>query len=232
MSTSFSVFPILILMFLLVMLVPAMIGIFVYRDARSRGMDALLWTLVAVFAPGFIGLIVYLIVRKDHIKLSCPSCGNEVQQSFVSCPNCGQKLCASCVNCGAGLQPEWKLCPQCGTEITQADDFASPVASKSGNKVFIAAIIAILAVPLILVILAFSGLMFYRSSPSVSDETEFFYDLTFEDDMQPVCVTSSDACELTDEQREWIKEKQSGEKATNCERCPPDREDRVCQGLR
>lgn len=48
---------------------PIMIGIYVYRDAQSRSMNATLWTLVAVFAPGLIGLIIYLLVCRDYPPL-------------------------------------------------------------------------------------------------------------------------------------------------------------------
>jgi hypothetical protein len=46
-----------------VILIPILLGVFVYRDAKAHDLDPLLWTLVAIFAPGFIGLIVYLAVR-------------------------------------------------------------------------------------------------------------------------------------------------------------------------
>ena len=39
------------------------IGIWVYRDARDRGMDATIWLLI-VLLVGIIGLIIYLIVRE------------------------------------------------------------------------------------------------------------------------------------------------------------------------
>jgi TctA family transporter len=42
-----------------------LLAVWVYRDARKRGMEATLWLLV-VLLTGFIGLIVYLIVRRDH----------------------------------------------------------------------------------------------------------------------------------------------------------------------
>ena len=74
MSISFVLVPFLILMVLLCTAVPVLLGVFVYRDANARGMEPLLWTLLAVFAPGFIGLIVYLVVRRDHFKLICPQC--------------------------------------------------------------------------------------------------------------------------------------------------------------
>lgn len=38
--------------------------IWVYRDAESRGMNGVLWLIVVLIA-GLIGLIIYLIIRKD-----------------------------------------------------------------------------------------------------------------------------------------------------------------------
>ncbi len=39
--------------------------VWVYRDAKSRGMEAALWVLV-VAVVGLLGLIIYLVVRRDH----------------------------------------------------------------------------------------------------------------------------------------------------------------------
>lgn len=38
--------------------------IWVYRDAESRGMNGVLWLLVVLVA-GLIGLIIYLVIRKE-----------------------------------------------------------------------------------------------------------------------------------------------------------------------
>ena len=42
-----------------------LLAVWVYRDAKKRGMEATLWLLL-VLLTGLIGLIVYLIVRRDH----------------------------------------------------------------------------------------------------------------------------------------------------------------------
>jgi uncharacterized membrane protein YhaH (DUF805 family) len=42
-----------------------LLAVWVYRDAKKRGMEATLWLLL-VLLTGFIGFIVYLIVRRDH----------------------------------------------------------------------------------------------------------------------------------------------------------------------
>ena len=48
-----------------VLIVPILIGVYVYRDAKRRGMNALVWTLIALFAPSLIGFIIYLLVRNS-----------------------------------------------------------------------------------------------------------------------------------------------------------------------
>jgi ABC-type tungstate transport system substrate-binding protein len=44
--------------------VPVLMGVYVYRDAGRRNMNAAIWTLIALFAPLFTGFIVYLLVRR------------------------------------------------------------------------------------------------------------------------------------------------------------------------
>ena len=43
--------------------VAVLMGVFVYRDAKARGMTPWLWTAVSVLVPFFIGLLVYLAAR-------------------------------------------------------------------------------------------------------------------------------------------------------------------------
>ena len=222
MSISFVLVPWIILMVLLCTVVPVLLAVFVYRDAKARGMEPLLWTLLAVFAPGFIGLIVYLVVRRDHFKLMCPQCGNEVQQGFVSCPNCGQKLSANCSNCGTALRPEWKLCPQCGNEVTPGQSFASPIMVKPNNKGLGVAIAAILALPLAFIffaIVAFAGLRFYNTSggseTGIDSDYEAKTKIALEDFSQAshyveLEVLTLQEAEPDKEITNWVKEKQNG----------------------
>ena len=224
-TISFTIFLIMTFFFLLIISVQFLLGIFVYRDAKARGMDPLLWTLLAVFAPGFIGLIIYLIIRRDHVKMSCPKCGGEVNQTFVSCPNCGQKLCASCVNCGFALRPEWKLCPHCGAEIAEVGSFIPPVLDRPNNKGVGVAIAAILAVPLAtILIIACIGFGAYFLSTDNGDEQTDLTELSMSDhyqfalgsfqnasDYQKLSVAPADDGVLTKTELDWIKEKKKGE---------------------
>jgi len=45
-------------------IVAILLCIWVYRDAESRGMNGVMWLIVVLIA-GIIGLIIYLIVRKE-----------------------------------------------------------------------------------------------------------------------------------------------------------------------
>lgn len=91
--------------------------ILVYKDAIKRNMDAWMWTFIATFAPNFIGIIVYFIVRakKPLQKSFCSACGKPLQDDFSICPYCGHKHHA-CKNCRKHLEHDWKVCPYCGTQ--------------------------------------------------------------------------------------------------------------------
>ena len=111
-----------------VLLIPTLIGIYVYRDAKQRKMNAALWTIIAVVAPSLIGFIIYLLVRGNYSNMECPQCHATVSEQYVSCPKCGTRLRPSCPNCTAPVEPDWSVCPQCGTALPeQKNDFAAPV---------------------------------------------------------------------------------------------------------
>ena len=48
-----------------------LIAIWVYKDANSRGMNGVLW-LIVVLMGTVAGLIIYLVIRKDHPVGSAP----------------------------------------------------------------------------------------------------------------------------------------------------------------
>ena len=63
--------------------IPVLVGVYVWRDASRRGMNAPLWTLVAALAPAFIGLIIYLLVRGSWPDLRCPACGAQAEREWA-----------------------------------------------------------------------------------------------------------------------------------------------------
>ncbi len=48
------------------LIISILIAVWVYRDAKSRGMSGALWLIIVLIA-GIIGLIIYLVVRHDKV---------------------------------------------------------------------------------------------------------------------------------------------------------------------
>jgi RNA polymerase subunit RPABC4/transcription elongation factor Spt4 len=92
---------------------------YVYADAKRRGMRYVVWTLLAIFIPYAIGLILYFLLRSPLPK-ACPGCSQLVSAGFVFCPHCGTSLQATCSNCGRAAEPTWSNCPACGTKLQPA----------------------------------------------------------------------------------------------------------------
>lgn len=89
---------------------------FVYADAKRRGMRYVMWTLLAIFVPDAIGIILYFILR-DPLPVTCPSCQTQVLSKFAFCPSCGASLKPRCPNCGQAAELTWKNCGFCGTKL-------------------------------------------------------------------------------------------------------------------
>ena len=138
--------------------IPILIGVYVWRDANRRGMNAPLWTIVAVLAPGFIGLIIYLLVRGSWSDLRCPACGGPVREDFARCPRCGAKLKAACPGCAAPVEAGWRVCPHCGSPLAGAEaDVTAPVRERDRGLGKILLVVILIPVLLILVLLLSFG---------------------------------------------------------------------------
>ena len=48
-----------------------LVAIWVYRDAEARGMSGVLWLLIVILL-GLLGIIIYLVVRKDKAPSQPP----------------------------------------------------------------------------------------------------------------------------------------------------------------
>ncbi len=86
---------------------------FVYVDAKRRGMRYVMWTLLAIFIPNSIGIILYFLLR-DPLPTPCPKCGFMARGVFTFCPNCGVELMRVCKVCHRKLEPGWVNCAYCG----------------------------------------------------------------------------------------------------------------------
>jgi RNA polymerase subunit RPABC4/transcription elongation factor Spt4 len=89
---------------------------YVYADAKRRGMRYVMWTLLAIFIPDAIGVILYFILR-DPLMKPCPGCSQVLKSGYTFCPYCGTSLLPTCPNCGRSVELGWANCPTCGTKL-------------------------------------------------------------------------------------------------------------------
>lgn len=132
--------------------IPVLVGVYVYQDAKRRGMNQVLWTLVAALAPSLIGFIIYLLVRGNYPDLECPKCGGAVTEQFTVCPTCGAKLRLSCPGCHTPVEPDWNVCPKCAAPLPEyQDDITAP--RRRQDKALGKILAAVIIVPLVFLIL-------------------------------------------------------------------------------
>lgn len=81
-------FPTLFIM-LLSFAAVAFLGVWTYRDAKARGLNAALWVLVVLLVPSLIGLIIYLVVGRNQSVALCANCGGGLSANDQFCPKCG-----------------------------------------------------------------------------------------------------------------------------------------------
>jgi hypothetical protein len=103
---------------------------YVYGDARRRGMNEVLWTLLAIFIPSAVGIILYFILR-DPIPVPCPSCGTPARKGYAYCASCGAAVRAACPQCRQPVEAGWRNCVHCGAPLAQGS--ASPPAPGAGT---------------------------------------------------------------------------------------------------
>jgi len=89
---------------------------YVNQDAGRRRMSRLLWTLVAIFVPNGLGIVLYFVLRKPRIAY-CSQCSAEVEPGFSFCPRCRYPLHPVCPHCQHSVTAGDKFCPYCGGVI-------------------------------------------------------------------------------------------------------------------
>lgn len=62
---------------------------YINADARRRGMRYVMWTLLALFLPNSLGIILYFVLR-DPLPVRCGKCGAPVQPPLLSARNAEQ----------------------------------------------------------------------------------------------------------------------------------------------
>lgn len=92
-----------------------MVG-YVTRDAKRRGMNVGLWTLLVIFMPGAIGLVVYFLLRQP-LSVRCPQCSTELQPGYNFCPQCHFQLAPTCRECQHTVRITDTFCGYCGERL-------------------------------------------------------------------------------------------------------------------
>ena len=72
----------------------AFAGIWVYRDAKQRGLQAGVWALLVVLSGNFIGFILYLLIGRKQARVVCDKCGAASNSMGAFCPVCGERIAA------------------------------------------------------------------------------------------------------------------------------------------
>lgn len=98
---------------------------YIYGDARRRRMRYAVWTLLAIFIPNAIGIILYFILR-DPLPVFCARCGASVKSTFTFCPQCATALRPTCPQCGRAVEWNWAHCPNCGATTPAAQQTIVP----------------------------------------------------------------------------------------------------------
>jgi RNA polymerase subunit RPABC4/transcription elongation factor Spt4 len=103
---------------------------YINRDAGRRGMSRLAWTLLAIFIPNALGIVLYFVLRKPLIA-TCPQCGNALQPGFNFCPRCNHKLSPSCPRCQRVVGVNDVYCPYCGASLSNQAATVSGLPTKA-----------------------------------------------------------------------------------------------------
>jgi hypothetical protein len=105
MPQQYPFFPFIILLIVasLWFVAGILLCLWVYEDAKSRGMEGALWVLIVLVA-NVIGFIVYLMVREENRPRPlistqfgrqtrfCSNCGSEHALNAKFCSNCGRPI--------------------------------------------------------------------------------------------------------------------------------------------
>jgi len=69
------------------------LGIWTYKDAKSRGLNAPLWTLIVILGSNtMLGLLLYILIGRRESKITCPECAGKTSSKAVYCDHCGKAI--------------------------------------------------------------------------------------------------------------------------------------------
>jgi hypothetical protein len=101
---------------------------YINQDAGRRSMSRLLWTLIAIFVPNGLGILLYFVLRKP-LTAHCSQCDAEVEPGFSFCPRCRNRLKPACPHCQRSVDLGDKFCPYCGGALESVAGVSSAAAT-------------------------------------------------------------------------------------------------------
>lgn len=93
-----------------------LLGGYVNRDTKRRGMNRALWTILVFIVPNGIGFILYFLLRQP-LRTPCPQCGALATTSFNFCPKCKFNLHPACPVCHRAVRLGDTFCPYCAHDL-------------------------------------------------------------------------------------------------------------------
>lgn len=76
----------------MVLLARIFIAIWVYKDAKSRRINPMLWTiLVLVYSGALVFLMYFLVIRKER-NITCENCSYVQSEKLLYCGRCGSEI--------------------------------------------------------------------------------------------------------------------------------------------
>ncbi|MGL4911841.1 MAG: hypothetical protein ACRC3Y_05340 [Romboutsia sp.] len=68
------------------------LGLWTYRDAQNRGLNAKLWTLIVILGPSGIGILLYFLVARKQSLIECSNCSSNISRDSKYCNKCGNSV--------------------------------------------------------------------------------------------------------------------------------------------
>lgn len=81
-----------IILVLLFLLSKVFLAIWVYNDAKINSDEPLIWLLICIVVPVYLGVLLYLIVGRKASKVQCSNCGTYNNLDNNYCRACGNTL--------------------------------------------------------------------------------------------------------------------------------------------
>jgi len=177
-------------------------------------MNAVLWVVVAVFAPSLIGFIIYLLVRGSYSDLRCGRCNTAIKDYYVVCPKCGAKLKPSCPNCSEPVKSDWIVCPKCSQPLPEyQNDIVEAQQARDGALWKI--LLFIIVIPILFIIIASVVFSAYTASGGAVGSSEIPVEVYLQEGEQTeieewfsMCDASSEKAYVLEYREEYGKQKQ------------------------